>query len=257
MKPAVRDLTLESKSKFPHLSESVTLAVKKGIVSPAYFIELMAKCFINWKALPRSTEYPYLSYSGYVASFLFCFLRNHTLPYRLASCCFCKVIKEGCVLAKGLGVFLRIPVELVRMWRISFLFSPAISSLPIIWTLQPSKSRWETDSPPNNRTCTGANGVNTNGNEGSAISLIYQWRHCGSESWNYLLVVTRQLNVKALRFACHCIDRGFTVFTQRNAIVPLSWATADHVSLITHQKIQICKMLITWQIICIFSLRKK
>lgn len=50
MKPAVRDLTLESKSKFPHLSESVSLAVKKGHSSTCLPHTVDCKMFYKLKS---------------------------------------------------------------------------------------------------------------------------------------------------------------------------------------------------------------
>ena len=75
-----------------------------------------------------------------------------------------------------------------------------------------------------------------------------------------MLVVTRQLSDKALRFACHLPDKRFEVFAQKEHIRPWnlgnSWACmSEH---LPEKHMQIHRMLIHWQeIVRIFSLRKK
>jgi len=71
-----------------------------------------------------------------------------------------------------------------------------------------------------------------------------------------MLVVTRQLSDKALRFACHLPDKRFEVFAQKEHIRPWnlgnSWACmSEH---LPEKHMQIHRMLIHWQEIVMWLL---
>lgn len=190
----------------------------------------MVKCFINWKAPSRSTEY-HITQDAQATEWAHTFacgtlylghLRQHPSPNGW-SFSPCKVLGD---LYSGQRIWmcLRIPMGLIRenvanqlsVLTCGFLLSRYLETA--LKSIYDGKTTHHQTRGP----ALGQLRANTSGKEGNAIYLIYKWEPCGSESWSYLLVVMRQLSGKALRFAWQFLDKVLATFAHRGHFMPFN-----------------------------------